>query len=175
MRCFLTVSLIPRPVRFVFDHKKGAKMRRIASRLLGVLMGGLLVWLIQAMWSAALAEWRSQRVAARVETDPAVLDFDQFGPADWEQVFFFHPYTPHESVHQALGFRWDEVERTSIGGNDGVVLVVFVRGGRVVGWFEHPRNRGDLTELATGKGFPRGQARFGLGRDQAGRAVLVAP
>jgi hypothetical protein len=142
---------------------------------LGLLLGSLLVWLIQAVWSAALAEWRSQRVAAQVEADPAVLDFDQFGPSDWEQVFFFHPYTPHESVHQALGFHWDEVERTSIEGNKGVVLVVFVRGGRVVGWFEHPRNRGDLIELATGKGFLRGQARFRLVRDQEGRAVLAVP
>jgi len=142
-------------------------------------MGGLLVWLIQtvwsAVWSAALAEWRSPRVGAQVERAPAVVDFDPFGPSDWERVYFFHPYTPHEYVHQTLGFHWDELERTSIQDNDGAVLVVFVRGGRVAGWFEHPRNRGDLTELATGVGFPRGQARFRLGRDQEGRAVLVAP
>ncbi|QJW98590.1 hypothetical protein [Frigoriglobus tundricola] len=142
-------------------------------------MGALLMWLAHAVgsavWSAAIAELRSQRVGAQVESAPAVVDFDQFGPSDWERVYFFHPYTPHEYVNQTLGFGWDEVERTSIEGNEGVVLVVFVRGGRVVGWFEHPRNRGDLTELATGVGFLRGQARFCLGHDQEGRAVPAAP
>jgi hypothetical protein len=154
-------------------------MRRIANRLLGVIMGGLLAWLIQTVWqtvwSVGLAEWRSQRVSAQVEAEPAVLDFDQFGPASWERVFFFHPYTPHEFIHQSLGFHWDEVEQTSIDRSDGVVLVVFVRGGAVGGWFEHPRNRGDLGALATGAGFPRGQARFRLSRDRDGRAVLDAP
>jgi hypothetical protein len=150
-------------------------MRRVSRRLVGLLVGGLLVWLVSAVWSVALAEWRSQRVATQVEADPAVLDFDQFGPSDWEQVYFFHPYTPHDYVHQTLGFRWDEVARTGIEHNEGVALVVFVRAGRVVGWFEHPRGRGDLTELATGAGFPRGLARFPLVRDREGRAVLVAP
>lgn len=149
-------------------------MRRIARGLLGLLVCGVLVWVVVVVWSVGLAERRSRSVLAQLEGDPAgVVDFAPVGPSDWERVYFFHPYTTSDHINQTLGFHWSDADQTSIGWNDGVNLVVFARGGRVVGWFEHPRNRGDLKELATGAGFPRDGARFRVVRDREGRAVLV--
>jgi len=148
-------------------------MRRIARGLLSLLVCGVLAWVVATLWSAGLAEHRSRAVLAQVEGDPVgMVDFARIGPADWERVYFFHPYTPLEYIHQTLGFDWADADCTSIESNDGVNLVVFVRGRRVVGWFEHPRNRGDLTELASPIGFPRNSARFQVSRDREGRAVL---
>jgi len=138
-----------------------------------LLLCSVLAWFGGTIWTAGLAEHRSRAVLAQVEGDPAgVVDFTRVGPSDWERVYFFHPYTPPEYVQQSLGFRWPDVNQTSIASNDGVNLVVFVRDERVVGWFEHPRNRGDLMGLATAAGFPRDRAQFRVSRDQEGRAVL---
>ena len=90
----------------------------------------------------------------------------QLGPADWDRLFIFHPYTPDTSIHEALGYRWPDAERTSIGWNDGVNLVVFMKDGRVAGWFEHPRYRGDLMYMASVDGYPREKARFAVLLDQ---------
>jgi hypothetical protein len=133
----------------------------------------VLVWVAQAAWAVWLAEHRSQAVLAQVEG--GVVDFARVGPSDWERVYFFHPYTPAERIHQALGFHWTDAGRTSVSYNDRVNLVLFVRGVQVVGWFEHPRNRGDLTDLAVPGGYARDAARFLVVRDVQGQAVLVAP
>ena len=149
-------------------------MRRIARGLVCLLVCSVLACVVTAVWSAGLAEWRSRAVLAQVGDDPAgVVDFARVGPSDWEQVYFFHPYTSLDYIHQTLGFHWQDADRTSIEWNDGVNLVVFVQCGRVVGWFEHERNRGDLREMATGAGFPRDRARFPVVRDQEGRAALL--
>jgi hypothetical protein len=104
-----------------------------------------------------------------------VVDIAQIGPSGWERVYLFAPYTPTEGIYQALGFRWPEVERSSIRSNDGVNLVVFVRGGEVVGWFEHPRNRGDIAEdVARAEGYARDEARFVVQLDAEQRLVLAA-
>jgi hypothetical protein len=148
-------------------------MRRIVVGLLGLLACSVVTWSGSEAWSAVLAERRSQAVQAQVEGDPAgVVDFTQIGPSDWDRVYFFHPYTTPEYIHQSLGFQWPDADRSRIATGKGVNLVVFVRGERVVGWFDHPRNRGDLIELATA-GFTRDQAKFRVVRDQEGRAVLV--
>lgn len=149
-------------------------MRRIARGLLSLLACCIFAWIVTAIWSVGLAESRSRAVLEQVEDDRAgVVDFARVGPSDWERVYFFHPYTPPQYIHQVLGFHWDDVDRTSIGSDEAINLVVFVRDGRAVGWFEHSRNRGDLKALANGTGFPRDQAQFRVVRDQEKRAVLI--
>ena len=148
-------------------------MRKAARGFLSLLACGALAWVVAVVWSAGPAERWSREVRAQVADPAGGVDFARVGPSDWERVHFFRPYTPADSIHQTLGFHWPDADRTGIGSDDGVNLVVLVRGGRVVGWFEHPRNRGDLVELATGAGFPRDRARFRVVRDQEGRAVLV--
>jgi hypothetical protein len=104
----------------------------------------------------------------------AVVDFTRVGPDGWDRLFIFHAYTPESSIHEALGYHWSDAERSSIGWNDGVNLVVFTRAGRVTGWFEHPRNRGDLKGVANMDGYRREDARFTVVLDQEGRLVLAS-
>ena len=99
----------------------------------------------------------------------ASVDLAQDGPAEWERVYIFGPYTPAEDIHRILGFRWSDVKWTGIESDDGVTLIVFVREGEVVGWFEHPRSRGDFYLLENTASFSRDDARFVV--DPGGRGL----
>jgi hypothetical protein len=78
----------------------------------------------------------------------------------FDQAFIFAPYSTRDSVNQSLGFEWDGYESTKIGHRDGLALVVLVRHGQVVGWFEHPRNQGDLIRFSSPHGYRPHQTRF---------------
>jgi hypothetical protein len=143
-----------------------------------LLLAALALYIVfragQARWSIYQAEMWSQALWQQVGRGPgAVVDLAQVGPTDWDRVYIFHPYTSTETIQQALGFRWPDAERTSIESNDGVNLVVFVKGGESVGWFEHPRNRGDLTGIANMAGYSRKDARFLVVFDDEQRLVLA--
>jgi len=77
-------------------------------------------------------------------------------------------------VEQALRFPWPDAGRTSIQYNQGVHLVVFVRNGEVVGWFEHPRNRGDFSRELKLVGYSRAEAQFVVHSDAHQWPLLVA-
>lgn len=89
-----------------------------------------------------------------------LIDFAEVAPFPWDRLYIFGPYTPSEHIHSCLGFHWQGVRWTSIEESDGVNLVVIVRGGEVVHWFEYPRNHGELGGLAEPRGYARGDARF---------------
>lgn len=150
-------------------------MVRATRFLLAALVVSVIASAVAFVWSNVQAEYRSRALWRQVDGGPGtVVDFTQLGPNDWDRLFIFHPYTPSSSIHEALGYEWPAAERSSIGSNDGVNLVVFTRGGRVAGWFEHPRNRGDLKYVARMNGYPRDQARFVVQLDQERRLVLAA-
>lgn len=151
-------------------------MRRFKRCLVVMNSVALVGWAVVAVWPVGLARYRSGELGRAVERGPgAVIDFADLGPAYWDRVYVFHPYYPREAVQEDLGFQWSGVADTSIELNDGVNLVVFVRDGAVVGWFEHPRNRGDLGGLSNRIGYSRSVARFTVQTDQEGRAILVPP
>jgi hypothetical protein len=104
----------------------------------------------------------------------ATVDFAEVAPFDWDRVFVFGPYTPHSSIHARLGFPWSGVSRTTIEWNEGVNLVVFIRGTRVVCWFEHVRHE-ELEELADPNGYARQQARFTVGFVGPERCLGLVP
>jgi len=72
----------------------------------------------------------------------------------------FPPYTPDSVVNRSLGFRWPELDRTSISDYDNVTLWVLVANGAVVAWHEQLRNI-DLADLGHGRPYPIG-ARFAV-------------
>ncbi len=80
-------------------------------------------------------------------------------PFAWDRVYIFGPYTPHDHIHASLGFHWSEVGRTTVECNEGVNLVVFVRNGKAMHWFEHARQE-ELADLAQPEGYAREQAKF---------------
>ena len=55
-------------------------------------------------------EWNekvSEAVHAKVgNANRVTIDFDALMPFEWERVFVFPPYTRHEDIFDALGFRW---------------------------------------------------------------------
>jgi hypothetical protein len=104
----------------------------------------------------------------------ATVHFAEVAPFAWDRVYFFGPYTPHDRIHASLGLHWDGAQRTSIEWNDGVNLVVFVRGAAVVYWFEHPRHE-ELEALARPNGYTRQQARFVVRRVGAEQRLALAP
>jgi hypothetical protein len=146
-------------------------MIKIIFVSLAVFIIASIVW-----WQQGLAEYRSRALWRQVERGPgSIVDFTKLGPPDWDKLFIFHPYTPKSSLNEALGYRWPDAERSTIEWNEGVMLVVFMREGRVVGWFDHPRNRGDLQDVASTEGYPREKAQFIVLLDQAHRLVLAHP
>lgn len=146
-------------------------MKRSALILLGLVIpllgAGALLWVRGRSVSAAIAA----RAAAGGELDLAeVADFE------WDKVYLFGPYTPRQYVGEALGFEWPSLGGSDIESSDGVTLVVFVKDGRVVKSFDHPRHRGDFLPVTPGigaanSGFTKAQAKFVV-RHQDGRPVV---
>jgi hypothetical protein len=116
----------------------------------------------------------SRALSERMRRGPGTtVDFAEIAPFPWERVYVFGPYTSHERIQETLGFDWPGVRRTTVQGGKSVNLVVFVRDGTVVHWFEHPRREG-LEGLVDPRGYAREEARFPVcGQDQ--RLALDRP
>jgi hypothetical protein len=109
------------------------------------------------LFSGRMLSWQ---LAAQINHGVGtIVDLAELAPFDWDRVFFFGPYTPEAWIHKSLGFPWNGTNLTSIEYDDCINLVVFVRGGEVVEWFEHSRGSGDLVELANSTGYARQEAR----------------
>lgn len=84
-------------------------------------------------------------------------------------MYVFGCYSSRAEVEKS-GFAWADFDRTTVASSDGVVLVVFVRNGKVVGWYEQPRKI-ELGHLANKKGYARSEAVFKVDR-RGGRVEL---
>lgn len=93
----------------------------------------------------------------------------------WDRVYVFGSYTSRQEVEQSLGFAWPDFERSAVEVQDGNTLVVFVRDGRVVDWFDSPPAV-ELGWIANADGYARKDATFRIERGDA-RAELkpIAP
>jgi hypothetical protein len=80
-------------------------------------------------------------------------------PGGWERVCVLGPYSTNETARKALGFDWGAETKTSIATNEGISLLLFVQENKVTSYVEHPRNRGDFSNL-TAQCFPREKAQF---------------
>jgi hypothetical protein len=123
-------------------------------------MAGFSCWSVMpsASVSRSLAEQIRRGAGARV-------DFAEVAPFAWDRVFIFGPYTSPSAIEACLGFPWQGASGSGINSNKSCSLVVFVRDGAVVCWFDHPRRDGDLVELADPKGYSRQEATFRVRRD----------
>jgi hypothetical protein len=93
-----------------------------------------------------------QRISKNVATaflasDVAPIDVSAAAQGDWDRVCVLTPYMNNERAERVLGFSWDAERNTSIAGNDGVNILVFVQENKVVAYAEHPRNTGDFSEM----------------------------
>lgn len=67
---------------------------------------------------------------------------------DWQRMCVIGPYATNETIERRLGFKWDGTGKSSIGSNDGIYVLTFIKGNEVVAYTEHPRNKGDFLEFS---------------------------
>ncbi len=91
--------------------------------------------------------------------DGKFIDLSSAVPGAWDKVCFFGPYSNNDVVKVTLGFFWDVESRTTIQTNEGISLLLFIRGNNIFEMVEHSRADGDFSNLS-GQCFPRNKALF---------------
>ncbi|MDB5294618.1 MAG: putative lipoprotein, partial [Phycisphaerales bacterium] len=145
--------------------------------LVGTAACGWWMWGRPDPVSADLADAVSAALADAVPASgERTVDLARVAGFDWDTVHFFGPYRTRAEVERTLGFPWPGLGGSRIEHDDGVTLVVFVKGGRVVRSFDHRRAAGDYAgeDLARPGGFARADARFVVRRDGGRPTVSVA-
>jgi hypothetical protein len=89
----------------------------------------------------------------------ANVDLVEANPGDWDRVCVLGPYSDNAAAKRVLGFDWNVEGRTPIRRNDGIAVLLFVRGNEVTEHIEHPRNLGDFVPNSR-KCIARADARF---------------
>lgn len=102
-----------------------------------------------------------------------VIDLSVVGPSGWDHVCILTPNTSNVETEKVLGFKWDSDAKTSIGGSDGINVIVFLRGQDVLAFTEHPRNKGDFSGVNP-RCVTRAQAKFGRVAGEGGWIYLRA-
>ena len=103
-----------------------------------------------------------------------LVDLAEANPQAWDRVCVLAPYADNAAAKRLLGFDWDVEAKTAIHRNDGIALLLFVRGRDVADFIEHPRNLGDFVPQAN-KCFPRANARFQQAFEAKGRPAGLYP
>ena len=112
---------------------------------------------------AAVCGCRNQDSAAIthnvLRSERRAVDLSAAVPGDWDTVCVLGPYSNNEKAEQTLGFPWAAETLTDIHHNDGISVLVFVRGNAVMKHVEHPRSSGEFSSLS-GRCFPKNRATF---------------
>src|SRR5215217_8088707 len=116
------------------------------ARAAGLAVG---VVLVLASCESPLAGAETSKTIAKQfeQSGRTSVDLAEAVPGQWDRVCVIGPYNDNAAVRTTLGFDWDAQSQTSIYVNDGISLLLFVSGGRVVQYVEHPRNSGDFSNL----------------------------
>jgi len=97
---------------------------------------------------SCVAEDISAEIAKQyVASNGASVNLAQAYPAAWERVCILGPYSNNADAKEALGFDWDAQGKTSILVNEGISVLLFIHSGQVVKYVQHPRNKGDFSNL----------------------------
>jgi hypothetical protein len=90
----------------------------------------------------------SDEITRQFEANAAgLISLAAVGLASWQRVCVLTPYSTNETTEKTLGFEWDSESKTSIGSNDGINVLVFIEAQEVIAYTEHPRHKGDFSEL----------------------------
>ena len=104
----------------------------------------------------------------------AKVDLVEANPGEWDRVCILGPYSDNAAARQTLGFDWNVEGRTPIRRNDGIAVLLFVRGNEVTEHIEHPRNLGDFVPNSR-KCIARADARFYQARETKDRSPGLYP
>ena len=159
----LAAALVARAVgdfRYVglFKKVRGSRFARLDTRFYSPLC--LLLAAGVALVALRPGNDISHQLAAQVRSAGAApIDLARLGPPGWDRVCVLSPYADNEEARRVLGFRWDVEGNSSLVMNDGIAVLVFVAGDRVLAHAEHPRSQGDLVGLEP-RCLPRENARL---------------
>jgi hypothetical protein len=107
---------------------------------------------------------------AAVASGATSFDFAAHTESAWDRVYVFGSYSSRQQVEQSLGFTWPGYDKSVVQAQDGNTLVVFVRDGRVVDWFDSPPGV-NLGWVANAGGYSPEHATFRVERSD-GRVEL---
>jgi hypothetical protein len=141
---------------------------------LGVLICAGLIWIV---WESHLSayDWRDVhgRLESRIASGAPAIDFAAETSFTWDRMFVFGCYSLQADVENALGFKWSGFRHTTIHSSDSVCLVIFLKGEKVVYWYEQPRTI-DLSHIANKVGYSRSDAKFDVERTDWVRLMPVS-
>ncbi len=106
----------------------------------------------------------SLAISNAVREGAATLDVGAICDTSWDRLFVFGPYSGESDVHDELGYEWTDFNKSGIEMNDASTLLVFVKDGKVVDWFNHPRGQGDFAFVGRAGGYARAEAVFTIER-----------
>jgi len=135
----------------------------------------VLLMLVAALGVLTGCEAESTRLPANqllLGAGDTKVDFAERFVFPWDRVYVFVPYTTSKAIDSALGFEWPGYKGSVIGDSDAVTLVVFVKDGKVAGWFEQSREV-DLVGLAKPDGYAHDDAVFSV--EASGTGVGLQP
>ena len=90
----------------------------------------------------------SEKLTAEFDASTsAPIDMAKIGPPGWEKLCVLGPYSTNEAAEQTLGFKWDVEHKSDVVTNDGINLLLFVKGHEVLAHSEHRRDKGDFLKL----------------------------
>jgi hypothetical protein len=119
-----------------------------------------------------------ERLAAVIERkrgsgERMLVDLRAISDFSWDTLYIFTPYTPIETVRDALGFDWPKAAEIEINKRDDINLLVFVSRGEVVQFLEYPRSRGDFYKVREPYGLACDEAVFEVKEEDHGQPWLV--
>ena len=101
------------------------------------------------------------------------VDLSKLTDFKWEKAYIFGPYTSEKNINAILGFEWNGVSSTGISHDEGVNLIIFVKGGNDLEWFRIPRHCGDFEIPDELNGFNYDNAQFMVSEVDRGEPWLV--
>jgi hypothetical protein len=90
----------------------------------------------------------SQKVVDQFDNPSSTtVDLRNVVTSDWERFCVIGPYATDKSIEERIGFHWAGLSKSTIGENDSINLLVFIKSNSVVAFTEHPRGKGDFLEI----------------------------
>lgn len=115
----------------------------------------------------------SDNISRVLKSDANQISMSDVTPFEWDELFIFPPYSSEEMVNEALGFAWQEYDKSGIEYNDGHALLVFIRDDKTAAWCMNPRNNGDFAHLFNSNGYSKSKAVFRIEHSENSKRVNI--
>jgi hypothetical protein len=112
----------------------------------------------------------SDAILQNINGEIPAVDFAKITTFSWDRLYIFEPYTSTEELDHIFGNERRSFN-TSIESNDGIILLVFTKDGRVVQYLDYGRGLGDYAYANNEAGYLLQEARFVM--DERGRMIWV--